>query len=182
MSRTATRATAALLCAVVLVALGLAYIGLPDAEVPAESLSVELDFDTFAPGVTQTRTSEVVIPVASRVTEASITQSAGSHMAIDATLTICGATGCRMLEPDLEIDPGPHTLQVEATLADTAPNTPPRDNAPGATGGFTGQIRIVETHRSSGVDTSLLIGISAIGLAAIAIGALIVQPRRRVAA
>ncbi|MGB0112190.1 MAG: hypothetical protein WBP59_03125 [Ilumatobacteraceae bacterium] len=175
MSRATTRATAALLCGVVLVALGLAFVGLPDAEAPAESLSVRLDFDTFSPGVTQTRTSDVVIPVASRVTDASIEQSADSAMSLDTVLTICSVTGCEPLVPGLEVATGPHTLTVEATLADSTQT----DTAPGAVGSFTGQIRIVETHQSAGVDTSLLVGISAIGLAAIAIGAFIVSPRRR---
>jgi hypothetical protein len=178
MSQTATRTTAALLCGVVLVALGLAFIALPDTEVRAESLDVELDFDPFTPGVTQTRTSDVVIPVESQVTDASISQVAAGAMQIDTSLTICGASGCRALVPGLDIDPGPHSLRVEATLV----ATPQGDIAPGATSGFTGQIRIVERHQSSSVDASLLIAVGAIGLTAIALATLIVQPRRRVSA
>ena len=96
MSRTATRATAALLCGVVLVALGLAIIGLPDTEVAPESLSVDIDFDEFVPGVTQTRTSPVDVPVPSRVAEAEVATS-GPDVAIDVDLTICQRDRCTPL-------------------------------------------------------------------------------------
>lgn len=172
MSRTAVRATAALLCGVVLVALGLAFMGLPDTAHAPESLSVDVDFDTFQPGVTQTRTSMVEVPVPSQVAEARV-DAVGSAMSVDVELTICQADDCQPLEAGTELAPGPYTLTVSATLDEQV--------TPGSSGELAGQIRIVETRRTNAVDTSLLMTIAAIGLAAIAIGALAVRQRHGVA-
>ena len=59
MSRTANRATAALLCGVVLVALGLAIIGLPDDEIAAVLTYVRNTFGNKAPLVTPAKVKEV---------------------------------------------------------------------------------------------------------------------------
>ena len=168
MSRTATRATAALLCGVVLVALGLAVAGIPGAEPAPESLNVEIDFDTFVPGVTQTRTSLVEVPVPSLVDEARV-DTFGSGVDIDVDLTICDAGRCRPLVAGAELDPGPYTLTVAATLDEQV--------APGTSGDIAGQIRIVETSRATAIDTTLLMSVAGVGLLAIAIGALLVRQR-----
>ena len=171
MSRNATRATAALLCGVVLVALGLAIAGLPDFERAPESLSLEIDFDTLQPGVTQTQSSQVDVPVASRVAEARV-DSVGFEAVIDVELTICDFDGCRPLEAGTDLDPGQYTLTVAAKLDEQA--------APGTSGEFVGQIRVVETHRSTAIDTTLLMSIAGVGLLAIGLGALLVGRRQEV--
>jgi hypothetical protein len=208
-SRNATRATAALLCGVVLVALGLMVAGMPASESPPESLHVALDFDTFVPGETQTRTSQVEIPVPSRVTDAAVTQT-GDDATIDVRLTICQAEldRCEPLRAGLELSSGPHALTVEATLTarigterphdrttDTLPARPPsaaltppavttvRDTATasGEHASLVGQIRIVESTTSSIVDANLLLTIAGGGLLAIAVGAMVIRPRRTIA-
>ncbi len=171
MSRAATRATAALLCGVVLVALGLAFVGLPDSERSPDSMSVEIDFDTFTPGVTQTRSSSVEVPVPSRVAVARV-DTIGPDVAIDVDLTICDRGDCRPLEAGAELEPGPYTLTVAATLDDQV--------APGSSGRFVGEIRIVETSQTTAIDTTLMMVIAGIGLLAIAIGALLVDRRQGV--
>lgn len=169
MSRTATRATAALLCGVVLVALGLAIIGMPDDETAAESLSVEITFDAFVPGVTQTRTSDVDVPVPSRVDEARV-DIVGEGVVIDTDLSICQLGECQPLAAGLELRPGPYTLSVSATLD--------REVAPGASADLVGQIRIVETREPTAIDTTLLMIVAGIGVLAIALGVLLVTRRR----
>ncbi len=170
----ARRATTALLCGVVLVALGLAFIGLPSDKRAPESLSVALDFDTFRPGVMQTRTSDVEIPVPSRVTDAEIVQNGVDSNAITVDMTICDAvgSGCRPLVAGLELEQGPHTLTVDATLTGDVP--------PGARTTLVGQVRIVEARSTSTVDTTLLVAVAGGGLLAIAAGALLVRPRHGV--
>ena len=169
MRRTATRATAALLCGVVLVALGLAIIGLPDDEIAPESLSVAIDVDTVVPGVTQTRTSPVDVPVPSRVAEAMVATS-GPDVAIDVDLTICQRDRCTPLTTGLELDPGPYTLTVAATMD--------RNAEPGTSGDIVGQIRIVETHSSTGIDATQLMAVAGVGLLSIAVGVLLLGRRR----
>jgi hypothetical protein len=171
MSRTATRATAALLCGVVLVALGLAFIATPDSATAPESLTVEIDFDTFAPGVTQTRTSNVDVPVPSRVDEARV-DIVGEGVELETDLSICQLDDCQPLVAGLELRPGPYTLSVAATLD--------REVAPGATGDLIGQIRIVETRQPTAIDTTMLVTVACIGLLAIALGVQLVTRRREV--
>lgn len=174
--RTASRrATTALLCGVVLVALGLAFIGLPGDKRAPESLNVTLDFDTFRPGVTQTRTSQVDVPVPSRVTDAEIAQTGADPNAITVELTICDATAsnCQPLVAGVKLDPGTHTLTVDATLTAEVP--------PGSSTTLAGQIRIVETRSISSIDVTLLITIVGGGLLVIAVGALLIGQRQGMA-
>jgi hypothetical protein len=172
MSRTATRATAALLCGVVLVALGLAIIGMPDDATAPESMNVEVDFDTFIPGVTQTRSSAVDVPVPSKVAEARV-DTTGSGASIDATLSICQLDRCAPLVVGAELDPGPYTLTVAATMNQSV--------EPGSTVELFGRIRIIETHQSAAIDPTLLIAAAGIGLVTISTGALLVGRHRTVA-
>lgn len=174
MSRAATRATAALLCGVVLVALGLAFVALPGSRSAPESLRVDLDFDSFVPGETQTRTSTVQVPTPSRVTAATVTQS-GPAIVVD--LTVCQLATCRPLVEGLELDPGPHTLRVDAVLAATGAD----DIEPGAVTSFGGQIQIVEIHDPTEIDATLLLTVAGVGLLAIAVGVALVHPRQRIA-
>jgi hypothetical protein len=169
MSRSATRAIAALLCGVVLVALGLAITAMPDTERAPESISVEIAFDPFLPGRTQTRTSSVDVPVPSQVTEARI-DTAGAPLDIE--LTICQLDRCREIVAGTELDPGPYTLTIAATLDE--------DVAPGSSTDIAGEIRIVETRRPTAIDTTLLTSVAGIGVAAVAIGALLVRQRQEV--
>lgn len=171
MSPNATRAIAALLCGVVVVALGLAIAGLPDFGRSPESLSLEIDFDTLQPGVTQTQSSQVDVPVASRVAQARL-DTVGFGTAIDVELTICDFDGCRPLEAGTELDPGQYTLTVAATLDEQA--------TPGTSGEFGGQIRVIETHQSTSTDTTLLMSIAGVGLLTITLGALLVGRRQEV--
>ena len=166
MSRTATRAIAALLCGVVLVALGLAIAGMPDTERAPESLHVEIAFDEFVPGVVQTRSSSVEIPVPSRVTDARV-DTAGAP--IDVDVTICQLDRCRPIVTGTELDPGPYTLDITAALDD--------DVAPGSSTDIVGEIRIVETRQPTAIDTTLLMSAAGIGVVAIAVGALLVRQR-----
>lgn len=168
MSRTATRATAALLCGVVLVALGLAIAGMPESERAPASLNVDMNFDTFAPGVTQTRSSAVDVPVPSRIADARV-ETVGRGVVIDVELTICRLDDCRPVEAGTELVPGPYTLRVSATLDDQVP--------PGASGRLVGEIRIVETRRADAIDTTLLMAVAGIGMVVIAVGALLIGQR-----
>jgi len=172
MGRTATRATAALLCGVVLVALGLAIAALPTSEHAPESLSVEINFDTFVPGVTQARSSAIDVPVPSRIADARV-DTIGSAVAIDVDLTICQLERCTPLAVGTELDPGPYTLTVEATMDPGV--------APGASGEIVGEITIVETRQSTAIDPTLLMAVAGGGLLAIAVGTLLVGQRRVVA-
>ena len=162
MTRAATRATAALLCGVVLVALGLAIAGMPDTERAPESLNVEIAFDTFVPGVTQTRTSAIDVPVPSRVIDARV-DTIGTDAAVDVALTICSSDDCHPLAADSELDAGPYTLTIAATLDERV--------AQGSSGDIVGRIRIVEARQPTAVDTTLLMAVAGVGLLAIAIGA-----------
>jgi hypothetical protein len=156
---------------VVLVALGLALAGLPTTEQAPESLNVEIDFDTFVAGVTQTRTSAVEVPVPSRITDARV-DTVGTGVVIDTDLTICQLDRCRPLVAGLELDPGPYTLSIVATLDAQV--------APGSSGELVGQIRLVETRSSAAVDTTVLMVVAGIGLLTIAVGALLVGRRHEV--
>jgi hypothetical protein len=169
MSRTTKRATAALLCGVVLVALGFAIAGMPAAEQAPESLSVTIDFDPFVPGITKTRSSAVDVPVPSRVDEALVAIN-GSDAIIITDLAICQVGRCTSLVPGLELDPGPYSLTVAATMDASV--------EPGMSGEIVGQIRIVETHQLTAIDTTLLMGVAGVGLFAIATGALLVGRRK----
>ncbi len=182
MSTTARRATATLLCAVLLVALGLMLANMrAETESKPESLNVDLSFDTFAPGVPQTRTSTVDIPVPSEVTDATVAH-AGSNARIDVDLTICeGVSGdCRPLTPGLELLPGRHTLSVEATLTNAVQVHGDVDGEADGDGILAGEIRIVESHSPSMVDTGLLMTVAGAGLLAVAVGAVAVRPRHPV--
>lgn len=164
MSRTATRATAALLCGAILVALGLAIAGMPDTARSPESLNVEITFDAFVPGVTQTRSSSVEVPVRSRVADARVDTA---EALIDVDLTICQLDECRPLVAGTELDPGPYTLDIAATLDEQF--------AAGSSTDIVGEIRIVEARQPAATDTTVLMAAPGIGVAAIVIGALTVR-------
>lgn len=168
MSRNAKRATTALLCAVVLVAFGLALLGLPESTSTPESLRLNVTFDPFQPGVTQTRTSAVDVPVTSRVDAARI-EAIGSDT-IDVDLTICEHAACEPLAVGTELGPGSYVLRVAATLREEMP--------PGSSSDLIGEIRIVEIRRQAMADPSRLIAFAAAGALAIAVGALTVRRRR----
>lgn len=171
MGRVAVRVTTVLLCGVVLVALGLAFLGLPESHVAPEPLRVDIDFEAFQPGVTQVRTSPVEVPVHSEITAARI-DTVGAETTIDVDLALCQRTSCRPLRAGVELAPGPYEVRIAATLAD--------DLAPGASAGLVGEINIVETHQSTMVDTTVLMAVACAGLCAMAAGAYAVSHRQRV--
>ena len=171
MSRSATRATTALLCGVVLVALGLAIAATPDAERAPESLRVDIAFDAFVPGITQTRTSGVEVPVPSRIAEARVD---ATGLPVRVELAICRLDSCRPIVVGSELDPGPYILIVAATLdAQVAADT---------SGGIVGQIRLVEARQPIADDATLVLtafaGFVTVG---IVVGALMMAQRQRIA-
>lgn len=171
MSRGARRATTALLCGVVLVALGFAIAASPDAERAPQSLRVDVAFDPFVPGVTQTRTTSMEVPVPSRVAEARID---ATRMPIRVELAVCQLDTCRPIVVGSELEPGPYTLIVASTL-DT-------QVAAGTSGEIVGQIRLVEARQPIADDATLLrtafAGFVAVG---IVVGALMYLQRQRIA-
>lgn len=172
MGRVAVRVATALLCGVVLAALGLAFLGLPDSPVAPEALRVDVDFGTFQPGVTQVRTSPVDVPVPSEITEARV-GTVGSETSIDVGLALCQRSSCEPLRAGVELAPGRYEVQIAATLTD--------DVTPRASADLVGEISIVETYRSTMVDTTVLMAVAGAGLCAIAAGAFAVSQRQRVA-
>jgi hypothetical protein len=96
--------------------------------------------------------------------------TAGSPL--DVELTICQLDRCRSIVTGTELDPGPYTLVIAATLSE--------DVVPGSSTDIVGEIRIVETRQPTAVDTTLLLSVAGIGLAAVVIGTHTVRQRQQV--
>jgi len=175
MSTSASKATAALLCVVAFGALALAFVGMPTSTAVAEPVNLDLDFGSLVPGVAQTRTSTLDVPVPSTVRKARATSTSGDDD-VDVTFELCGATSCRRLTPGGRIEAGVYTLRVSATLAP--------DLAPGSSTTIAGQLQLAETHSSGLARPNTLIAIAGIGVAGVAIAALATRlnsrPRRGV--
>jgi len=141
MTERARTTTAALLCAAVVGALVLIVLGLRAPESGFEPFEVSLDFDTFAPGVEQTLSTVIDVPVRSSVIEAGTTVSTGVASDIDWTFELCQGATCRLLMRDSEVEPGAYRLQVSAVLAS--------DTEPGARGRVFGRVQFGESLTSS---------------------------------
>ena len=89
MSRSARTVTTLLLCVVLLGALVFAIVSHPDEPPPSRPIAVDLDFDTFQPGVVQTRTTPMHVPVRSQVRRAGMLRSTGDTADIDWTFELC---------------------------------------------------------------------------------------------
>lgn len=155
MSPSASRVTAALLCVVAFGALVIAYIGLPSTVVVAEPMNLDLDFGVMAPGVPETRTSTLDVPVASTVHVAHASSTTGADdVAVE--FELCRDELCRALTAGEDVEPGIYTLRVSATL------TP--DLAPGTSTSIAGQLQLTETKSTGLADPGLLLAVAVIGV------------------
>ena len=171
MSRSARAVTSLLLCVVLLGAVALAVVSIPTASAVPEPISVDLDFDTFEPGIVQTRTSPMQVPVQSQVRRAGILRSTGNTADIEWTFELCRDGACRTLEEGADVEPGEYALRVSAALASGA--------EPGGRGSVAGQVQLVETESPTPVSSSAVLAIAAIGVTGVILVALATRRRRR---
>ena len=164
MSRSARTVTTVLLCVVLLGALGFAVISIPTASAVPEPITVNLDFDTFAPEVVQTRTTQMQVPVQSKVRQAGVLRSTGDATAIIWTFELCRDGVCRSLEPGADVEPGDYALQVSAVLE--------RDAEPSGQGSVVGQFQLVETESRSPVPSTAILVLALVGVSGVVLVAL----------
>jgi hypothetical protein len=169
-SSAASRATAALLCVVAFGALVLAFVGMPSTPAVAEPVNLDLDFGVLVPGVAQTRTSSLDVPVPSTVRRAHAASTSGADD-VDVTFELCRAGGCRPLTTGERIDAGVYTLRVSATLAPDLP--------PGTTTTIAGQLQLAETKSSGLSNPNTLLAIAGIGVGGVFVIALATRLRSR---
>ncbi len=160
MSTSATKATAALLCVVAFGALVFAFVGVPTSTAVAEPVNLDLDFGTLVPGVAQTRTSSLDVPVPSTVRRAEAGSLSGADD-IAVTFELCQRDACRPLRAGERVEAGLYTLRVSATLA--------ADLAPGTVTTIAGQLQLAETKSGGIVKPDTLIAVAAIGIAGVLI-------------
>jgi len=174
MTERARTTTAALLCVAVVGALVLIVLALREPDSSFEPFEVSLDFDTFVPGVVQTRSTVVAVPVRSRVIEAGTVASSGLASDIDWTFQLCQGAICRPLTRDSEVEPGAYRVQVSAVLAS--------DTEPGASGRVFGRVQFGESLTTSEGRSgeSTLVWWAAIGGMVVTVG-ILVSRRRMVA-
>jgi hypothetical protein len=166
----ASKATAALLCVVAFGALVLAFVGMPTSTAVAEPVNLDLDFATLVPGVAQTRTSPLDVPVPSTVRRARATSTSGADD-VEVTFELCRAASCHRLTEGERIEAGLYTLQVSATLSP--------DVAPGTTNTIAGQLQLAETKSSGLAKPNTLIAIAGIGVVGVIVAALATRLGRR---
>jgi hypothetical protein len=169
MSSAASKATAALLCVVAFGALVLAFVGLPNSTAVAEPVNLDLDFGTLVPGIPQTRTSPLDVPLPSTVRRAQAGSLSGTDD-VAVTFELCRSDICRRLTQGARVDAGFYTLRVSATLA--------ADIAPGTTTTIAGQLQLAETRSSALAKPDTLIWIAGIGV----VGAIVVALATRLSA
>ena len=162
-SSAASKATAALLCVVAFGALVLAFVGIPTSAAVAEPVNLDLDFGTLAPGIAETRTSSLDVPVPSTVRKAHAASTSGADD-VDVTFELCGALGCRQLAEGERIEAGRYSLRVSATLSP--------DLAPGTTTTIAGQLQLAETKSSGLAKPDTLTAIAVVGVAGVIVAAL----------
>lgn len=170
MSTSATRATAALLCAVAFGALVLAFVGLPTSKAVAEPVNLDLSFSPFAPGVTQTRRSVLDVPVASTVRKAEAGATTGPGT-IDVTFELCRLDACRPLAAGDRIEPGVYSIAVSATMSP--------ELEPGTDATLVGQLQLAETDTDDAVRPTLILVLA--GIAAGGILVIVLTGRARTA-
>ena len=141
MTERARTTTAALLCVAVVGALVLIVMAFRTPDPSFEPFEVSLDFDTFVPGVIQTRSTAIEVPVRSRVIEAGVVASSGLTSTIDWTFELCQGASCRPLTRDLAVESGAYRVEVSALLAS--------DTEPGASGRVVGRVQFGESLTSS---------------------------------
>lgn len=163
MSSAASKATAALLCVVAFGALVLAFVGMPTSTAVAEPVNLDLDFAALVPGVAQTRTSSLDVPVPSTVRRASAASTSGDGD-VDVTFELCRAASCRRLTAGERIEAGLYTLRVSATLSP--------DLAPGTTTTIAGQLQLTEAKSSGLAKPDTLIAVAGIGVVGVIVAAL----------
>jgi hypothetical protein len=163
MSSAASKATAALLCVVAFGALVLAFVGLPNSAAVAEPVNLDLDFGTLVPGIPQTRTSSLDVPVPSTVRRAHAASLSGADD-VDVTFEVCRADICRQLTQGARVDAGIYTLRISAALAP--------DLAPGTTTTIAGQLQLAETRSSGLAEPDTLIWIAGIGVVGVIVVAI----------
>lgn len=163
MNSAASKATAALLCVVAFGALVLAFVGIPTSTAVAEPVNLDLDFGTLVPGIAQTRSSSLDVPVPSTVRQARAASTSGAGD-IDVTFELCRSGICRQLTTGERIEAGLYTLKVSATLAP--------DIAPGTTTTIAGQLQLAETRSGGLTDPDTLIWVAGIGMAGVIVVAL----------
>jgi hypothetical protein len=163
MSSAASKATAALLCVVAFGALVLAFVGLPNSAAVAEPVNLDLDFGTLVPGIPQTRTSSLDVPVPSTVRRAHAASLSGADD-VAVTFEVCRADICRQLTHGARVDAGLYTLRISAALAP--------DLAPGTTTTIAGQLQLAETGSSALAKPDTLISIAGIGVVGVIVVAI----------
>jgi hypothetical protein len=163
MSSAASKATAALLCVVAFGALVLAFVGLPNSTAVAEPVNLDLDFGTLVPGIPQTRTSSLDVPVPSTVRRAHAASVSGADD-VAVTFELCRSNSCRQLTQGARVEAGLYTLRVSATLAP--------DISPGTTTTIAGQLQLAETRTSGLAKPDTLIWIAGIGLTGVTVVAI----------
>jgi hypothetical protein len=171
MSRSARTVTTALLCVVFLGAVGFALVSIPTASAVPEPVTVNLDFDTFVPGVVQTRSTQMQVPVQSTVRRAGVLQSTGDAAAIDWTFELCRDGACGALEEGADVESGDYQLQVSAVLA--------RDVEPVGQGSVAGQFQLVETDSPTPMPSTAVLALAAIGVTGVVLVALTTRGSRR---
>jgi hypothetical protein len=169
-SSAASKATAALLCVVAFGALVLAFVGLPTSAAVAQPVNLDLDFGTLLPGIPQTQTSSLDVPVASTVRQAHAASTSGAED-VDVTFELCRAASCRQLTAGERIEAGLYTLKVSATLSP--------DIAPGTTTTIAGQLQLAETKSSGLPQPNTLIAVAGIGIVGVIVAALATRLRAR---
>ena len=162
-SSAASKATAALLCVVAFGALVLAFVGMPTSAAVAEPVNLDLDFGTLAPGVPQSRTSSLDVPVPSTVRRAHAASTSGADD-VDVTFELCRAEICHRIAEGERIEAGLYTLRVSATLSP--------DLAPGTTTTIAGQLQLTETKSSGLAKPDTLMAIAGIGVVGVVVAAL----------
>lgn len=176
MHTTAHTTSVALLCAVVIGALALLITGVP-ADAETEPIQVVLDFDTFLPGVAQTRSSDLEVPVRSEVASAGVVRASGLASAVDWSFRVCARSGpCTPIAEDDVVQAGDYVLEVSGVLpGDT------ETEVRGAAGSVVGQVQLIEADPGGIEVTRALLALVAAAIVGILLALILpmVGARRR---
>ncbi len=158
--------TAALLTIVLLTALGILSTTISAEATTPEPIDVSLDFDTFLPGETQTRTYPVNVPSAARFAEAGVLHATGIAEQVQWTFRLCeeaasaSVTPCAAVDEGTDVPAGAYTLEVSALL----------DANVSGEGSVAGRVRLEQADGGSGSGFTPMHWMIAAAVVAVLIG------------